>query len=267
MASLASIVFERTRRSRQPPDLSPVPRWGPISTHTSLNRRQASVEVKCVPLLTSAERSTQTPYGLELCRTSTPRPICCSASSPAPSVRDIAAELNVSERTVRNRLRGAGIPLPSVRKAAGVDVNAVLADYRTGTPVRTIAQRHQVGETWVRRRIAAYGVARDVPLKRKSPAPRYAQLADRRWLLERMADGASVYAVAKELRTGTRTIYHALRRHGLTWPPPTADPSSGSRTSTTTKCGPRRRSGSSTRPRRWRTGRGRCGTSECQPSS
>ncbi len=39
-----------------------------------------------------------------------------------------------------------------------------------------------------------------------------------------MADGASVYAVAKELRTGTRTIYHALRRHGLTWPPPTADP-------------------------------------------
>ncbi len=39
-----------------------------------------------------------------------------------------------------------------------------------------------------------------------------------------MADGASVYAVAKELRTGTRTIYHALRRHALVWPPPTADP-------------------------------------------
>ena len=105
-----------------------------------------------------------------------------------------------------------------------------------------------------------------VPLKRKSPAPRYAQLADRRWLLERMADGASVYAVAKELRTGTRTIYHALRRHGLTWPPPTADPverldyidddeNPGS--------GPR--SGSSTRPRRWRRGRVKCETvAECR---
>ena len=91
-------------------------------------------------------------------------------------------------------------------------------------PVRTIAERHRVGETCVRRRVAAYGVARDAPLKRKSPEPRYAQLAGRRWLLERMADDASVYAVAKELRIGTRTIYHALRRHGLTWPPPTADP-------------------------------------------
>ena len=39
-----------------------------------------------------------------------------------------------------------------------------------------------------------------------------------------MADGASVYAVANELRTGTRTIPHTLQRHGLTWPPPTADP-------------------------------------------
>ena len=113
------------------------------------------------------------------------------------AVRDIAAELNVTERTVRNRRRRAGIPLPSERKAAGVDLETVLADYRAGMPVRTIAQRHQIGETWVRRRVAAYGVARDVPLKRKSPAPRYAQLADRRWLLERMADGASVYVVAK----------------------------------------------------------------------
>ena len=39
-----------------------------------------------------------------------------------------------------------------------------------------------------------------------------------------MAYGASVYAVAKELRTGTRTIYDALRRHRLTWPPSTAGP-------------------------------------------
>ena len=68
------------------------------------------------------------------------------------SVRTIAAELDVTERTVRNRLRRAGIPLPSVRKAAGVDLEAVLADYRDGMPVRTIAERHQVGETWVRRR-------------------------------------------------------------------------------------------------------------------
>ena len=91
-------------------------------------------------------------------------------------------------------------------------------------PVRTIAERHQVGETSVRRRVAELGVDRNAPLKRKAPAPRYPELADRRWLLERMADGASVYAVAKELRTGTRTIYYALRRHGLTWPPPTTDP-------------------------------------------
>ena len=160
----------------------------------------------------------------EPCRTSTTPLTLLQRIESGAGVRAIAAELDVTERTVRNRLRRAGIPLPSERKAAGVDLEAVLADYRAGMPVRTIAERHQVGETWVRRRIAAYGVARDVPLKRKSPAPRYAQLADRRWLLQRMADGASVYAVAKELRTGTRTIYHALRRHGLTWPPPTADP-------------------------------------------
>ena len=115
---------------------------------------------------------------------------------------------------VRNRLRRAGIALPSERKAARVDLEAVLADYRSDVPVSTIAQRHQVGETWVRRRVAEHGVERDVPIKRKSPAPRYAQLADRRWLLERMAAGASVYAVAKELRTGARTVYDALRRHG-----------------------------------------------------
>ena len=59
----------------------------------------------------------------------------------------------------------AGIALPSERKTAGVDLEAVLAGYRNGVPV-TIAQRHQVGET-LRRRIAAYRVARDVPLKRK----------------------------------------------------------------------------------------------------
>ena len=54
------------------------------------------------------------------------------------SVRSIAAELGVTERTVRNRLRRAGIPLPSVRRTAGVDLETVLADYRAGMPVRTI---------------------------------------------------------------------------------------------------------------------------------
>ena len=103
------------------------------------------------------------------------------------SVRTIAADSNVTERTVRNRLRRAGIPLPSERRAAGVDLETVLADYRAGMPVRTIAERHQIGETWVRRRIAAYGVARDVPLKRKSPAPRYAPA--RRPAVATAADG------------------------------------------------------------------------------
>ena len=123
-----------------------------------------------------------------------------------------------------NSLRRAGIPLPSERKTAGVNLEALLAEYGAGAPIRTLAQRHGIGETWIRRRVAEHRVERDMPLQRKSPAPRYAQLADRRWLLERMADGASVYGVAKELRTGTRTIYDALRRHGLTWPPADADP-------------------------------------------
>jgi len=38
-----------------------------------------------------------------------------------------------------------------------------------------------------------------------------------------MADGRSVYSVAKELRTGQRTVHDALCRHGLTWPPADAD--------------------------------------------
>ena len=173
------------------------------------------------------------------------------------SVRTIAADLGVTERTVRNRLRRARIALPSESRAAGVDLEAVLADYRAGVPVRTIAERHRVGETWVRRRIAAYGVARDVPLKRRSPAPRYAQLADRRWLLQRMADGASVYAVAKELRTGTRTVYDALQRHRLAWPPPTADPVDRLAYIEDERSGPEQRSGSSTKRPCWRNGRKR----------
>ena len=95
-------------------------------------------------------------------------------ASIGASVRVIAAELNVTERTSRDPAASRRHPLPSERKTAGVDLEAVLADYRAGVPVRTIAERHRVGETWVRRRVAAYGVARDIPLKRKSPAPRYA---------------------------------------------------------------------------------------------
>src|SRR5215204_2611384 len=56
------------------------------------------------------------------------------------SVRAIAAELGVTERTVRNRLHRAGIPLPSEVKAANVDLEAVFAEYRAGTPVATIAE-------------------------------------------------------------------------------------------------------------------------------
>ena len=33
-----------------------------------------------------------------------------------------------------------------------------------------------------------------------------------------------MYAVARDLRTGTRTVHDALRRHGLTWPPAHAGP-------------------------------------------
>ena len=39
-----------------------------------------------------------------------------------------------------------------------------------------------------------------------------------------MADGASIYGVAKQLRTGQRTVTDVLRRHGLTWPPADANP-------------------------------------------
>jgi len=39
-----------------------------------------------------------------------------------------------------------------------------------------------------------------------------------------MADGRSVYAIARQLQTGARTVRDALRRHGLTWPPADADP-------------------------------------------
>ncbi len=56
-------------------------------------------------------------------------------------------------------------------------------------------------------RLTGDAQGRGVPLKPEIAGAPDVQLADRRWLLERMADGASVYAVAKELRTGTRTIY------------------------------------------------------------
>jgi len=59
---------------------------------------------------------------------------------------------------------------------------------------------------------------------RKPPPLRYAQLADRRWLLEQMADGRSIYTIARQLQTGARTVRDALRRHGITWPPADADP-------------------------------------------
>ena len=93
-----------------------------------------------------------------LCPTLTTRLTLLQRIESGASVRMIAAELNVTDRTVRNRLRSAGIPLPSEWKTADVDLDAVLADKRAGMPVRTSAERHQVGETWVRRRVAEHGV-------------------------------------------------------------------------------------------------------------
>ena len=56
-------------------------------------------------------------------------------------MRAIAAELGVTDRTVRNRLRRAGNPLPSERKAVGIDLEALFADYRAGVPMGTLAPR------------------------------------------------------------------------------------------------------------------------------
>lgn len=139
------------------------------------------------------------------------------------SVRQLAADLGVTERTVRNRLWRAGIPLPSTSRHADVDLEAIFAEYRTGAPVARLANRYGVGVAWLDRRLAEHGVSRDVKMQPKERALRFSQLADRRWLLERIAAGASVYAVARELGTDSRTIGHALRRHGLVWPPATAD--------------------------------------------
>jgi len=111
-----------------------------------------------------------------------------------------------------------------VVEPSDVDLEALFADYRAGAPVASLSERHSVGATWIRRRLAEHGAQRDVPVKRKPPPLRYAQLADRRWLLEQMADGRSVYAIARQLQTGARTVRDALRRHGLTWPPADADP-------------------------------------------
>jgi len=130
------------------------------------------------------------------------------------SVRTIATEFRVTERTVRNRLRRAGIPLPSEVKAANVDLVAVFAEYRVGTPVTRIAERYPISAATTKRRAAEHGVQRDVPLRRKSPPPRFAALADRRWLLVQIADGRSVDAVARQLGTGHRTVRDALRRQG-----------------------------------------------------
>ena len=171
------------------------------------------------------------------------------------SVRTIAAELGVTERTVRNRLSRAGIPLPRAARDARIDVEALLAEYRAGTPVSHLAKRYGVSSAWITRRVAEHGVQRDAPLNRKLPPLRYTQLADRRWLFEQMADGRSVYAIARQLQTGARTVRDALRRHGLTCRQLTPTPSTGSPTSTTPRSAPGLLSGSSPKRPRWRIGR------------
>ena len=60
----------------------------------------------------------QSPYGLTVPHADDTAALVQRIESGA-SVRTIAAELGVTERTVRNRLRRAEIPLPSERKTAG----------------------------------------------------------------------------------------------------------------------------------------------------
>jgi len=118
------------------------------------------------------------------------------------SVRVIAAELGVTERTIRNHLRRLGIPLPSEVKATRIYLDDVFAAYRKGEPVVRIARRHGVSSRWVTDRLAEHGVTRDILMQPRVRRPRYPELDDRLWLLERLAEGRSVYGVARELGTG-----------------------------------------------------------------
>ncbi len=95
------------------------------------------------------------------------------------SVRTIAAELNITERTVRNRLQRAGIPLPSEVKAARIELDDVFAAYREGEPVVRIARRCGVSSRWVTDRLSEHGVTRDVPMQPKVRRSRYPALDDR----------------------------------------------------------------------------------------
>ena len=139
-------------------------------------------------------------------------------------VADLAADSGVTERTVRNHLHRHGIALPGSFRYAHADLDAIFADYRNGIPAARLAAQHSVPPHWLYSQIRRHGVTRDAPLKRRPPPLRYPQLADRRWILEQLADGATVHGIARHLRTGHRTIRHALARHGITPPPAGADP-------------------------------------------
>jgi len=156
------------------------------------------------------------------------------------SVRAIAAELNVTELPVRNRLHRLGTPLPSVVKAARIDLNVVFAAYRSGEPVVRIAKRHGVSSRWVTDCVLAHGVKRDVPMQPKVRLPRYPEPTDRLRLLERPAKSRSVYRVAHP-RAATDRRGRLRRPMASRGRPPTPIPSTGSCRSTTTRSVPGRR--------------------------
>ena len=138
------------------------------------------------------------------------------------SADDIAAEVGVTARIVRTALHEHGIPLPRAARSARVDLDAVLDAYRTGEPIDAIAQRFRVSAWWVTSRAKRLGV--DRPQRRARRKSKWPELEDRRWLLGQLADGQTVYGIAKALGTTRQVVKIAVAAQGITPPPADLDP-------------------------------------------
>ena len=138
------------------------------------------------------------------------------------SSSEIAAELDVTPKTVQNALRGAGIEVrrrgrPSATR--GITRAWLHREYvRRGRPAADIARDLHVSEDVVLSLLHRNGV----PVRprgggqRRSAAELPKELRDRTWLgANYLEQGKSVRAIAVELGVSGRAVWTALRRAGV----------------------------------------------------
>lgn len=127
---------------------------------------------------------------------------------------EIAREAGVTDRAVRLAIARHRLPHPVRLQRWQVDVDEVAARRRDGATIEELAREFGVGTRRIVDVLAELGEG----LERRRVSrrgSRYPVLNDRDWLAGRMAAGASIKGLARELGCDRATVRYALVQHGL----------------------------------------------------